>query len=135
MKSLLIKIVPSFIFSWYHFGLAFLGALIYSFPSKKLIIIGITGTNGKSSVVHLVTEILEQAGFKTASLSSIRFKIGKKEFYEIYRQSVTDEQFSINDIRIINNMVIKESKNLITYGTATVIPDIQSINLAVPTAE
>ncbi len=79
IKNLIRKFIPYFIFDWYHFLLSFLGAIIYNFPSKKLIIIGVTGTNGKSTVVHLATEILEKAGYKTASLSSIRFKIGNKE--------------------------------------------------------
>ncbi len=79
MKSLLKKIIPGFVFSWYHLLLAFWGAVIYSFPSKKLIVIGVTGTNGKSTVVHLITEILEKNGFKVASLSSIKFKIDKEE--------------------------------------------------------
>jgi UDP-N-acetylmuramoyl-L-alanyl-D-glutamate--2,6-diaminopimelate ligase len=88
MKSLLKKIVPSFVFSWYHFGLVFLGALIYGFPSRKLIVIGVTGTNGKSTVVHLVTEILEQSGFKIASLSSIKFKINKKEWPNMLKMTM-----------------------------------------------
>lgn len=79
MKSLLKKIIPSFMLSWYHFGLAFLGALIYGFPSRRLIVIGVTGTNGKSTVVRLITEVLEKNGFKVASLSSIKFKIDKEE--------------------------------------------------------
>ena len=80
MKTLIKKLIPRFLLNWYHFLLVFLGALIYKFPSKKLIVIGVTGTNGKSTVVHLVTEILEKSGFKTASISSIRFKIGEKEW-------------------------------------------------------
>jgi UDP-N-acetylmuramoyl-L-alanyl-D-glutamate--2,6-diaminopimelate ligase len=79
MKNLIRKFIPNFVFNWYHWKLAFLGALIYRFPSKKLVVIGVTGTNGKSTVVHLATEILEKGGQKVASLSSIRFKIGEKE--------------------------------------------------------
>jgi len=73
------KFIPKFVFDIYHYLLALMGALIYGFPAKKLIVIGVTGTNGKSTVVHLTTEILESAGNKVASLSSIRFKIGDKE--------------------------------------------------------
>lgn len=73
------KLIPKFVFTIYHYLVALMGALIYSFPSKRLIVIGVTGTNGKSTVVHLTTEILESAGNKVASLSSIRFKIGDKE--------------------------------------------------------
>lgn len=80
MKDLIKKFVPFFIISWYHFGLAFLGAIIYRFPSRKLIVIGVTGTNGKSTVVELASKILAAAGYKVASLSSIKFKIGGKEW-------------------------------------------------------
>jgi len=79
MLNFLRKIVPEFLISWYHFILSFLGAFFYGFPSKKLIVIGITGTNGKSTIVDLITRILEESGEKVCSLSSIRFKIGSKE--------------------------------------------------------
>jgi len=52
---------------------------MYGFPSRKLTVIGVTGTNGKTTVVNLTTGILEEAGFKVASLSSVMFKIGGKE--------------------------------------------------------
>ncbi len=80
MKTLIKKCIPTFLLSWYHLGLAALGAIIYGFPSRKLIVIGITGTNGKSTVVDLVSHILTEAGFKVASLSSIRFRVGDKEW-------------------------------------------------------
>ncbi|MFY9463356.1 MAG: UDP-N-acetylmuramoyl-L-alanyl-D-glutamate--2,6-diaminopimelate ligase [Candidatus Sungiibacteriota bacterium] len=63
----------------YHFALVFIAALWYLFPSRRLIVIGITGTKGKTTVVHLAHEILEHSGAKTASLSSVRFKIGERE--------------------------------------------------------
>jgi len=43
-------------------------------------VIGVTGTNGKSTVVELAAKILEEEGFRVASLSSIKFKIGEKEW-------------------------------------------------------
>jgi UDP-N-acetylmuramoyl-L-alanyl-D-glutamate--2,6-diaminopimelate ligase len=79
MKEFLKKILPNFVLSFYHFILAFLGALIYGFPSKKLILIGITGTNGKTTTTEMIAEIFEKAGKKIALLNSIRFKIGEKE--------------------------------------------------------
>jgi len=80
MKELIKKFIPEFLLNWYHFILAFLGAFFYQFPSKKIKVIGVTGTNGKTTVVELLTKILEEAGLKVAVLSSIKFKIREKEW-------------------------------------------------------
>ncbi|MFI5206343.1 MAG: Mur ligase family protein, partial [Candidatus Paceibacterales bacterium] len=45
----------------------------------KMIVIGVTGTSGKSTTVDFITRNFEEAGYKTASLSSVRFKIGDDE--------------------------------------------------------
>ncbi len=80
VKEIIKKFIPNFILSWYHFGLAFLGAVLYWFPSRNTIVIGVTGTKGKSTVVEFCHRILSEAGYKVASLSSIRFKINEKEW-------------------------------------------------------
>ncbi len=73
------KIIPRSIFSFfqpvYHRALAEAAAVFYRYPSKKLKVIGVTGTNGKTTLVHLLTAILEAAGEPVASVSSLRFKI------------------------------------------------------------
>jgi len=79
MKEKLKKILPKSLISLYHFLLALLGALIYGFPSKRLILIGVTGTNGKTTTTEMIASIFEKAGKKIALLNSIRFKIGEKE--------------------------------------------------------
>jgi len=73
------KYIPNFIISAYHFVLSFVGALFYGFPGKKLKVIGITGTNGKSTVASIAYQILKEAGHKVALSSSIVFKIGEEE--------------------------------------------------------
>ncbi len=88
MKSLIKKFIPLFLLDWYHLSLSFLGAVLYQFPSRKLRVIGVTGTNGKSTVVHLITKIMEEAGFKTASLSSIKFKIGDREWQNTLKMTM-----------------------------------------------
>lgn len=87
LKEFIKKIIPSWLLSFYHSILAFLGALIYRFPSKKIRVIGVTGTNGKTTTTEMIAKIFEQAGYKIALLNSIRFKIGQKE--EINRLRMT----------------------------------------------
>jgi len=79
LKEIIKKFLPNFLFDWYHFMFALFGAFLYRFPSKELIVIGITGTKGKSTVVEMCTRILQEAGYKVASVSSIKFKIGDRE--------------------------------------------------------
>ncbi len=80
IKKILKAITPKFLISIYHYKLALLSALIYGFPSRKLIVIGVTGTSGKSTTVDLITRILEQSGQKVASISTARFKLANKEW-------------------------------------------------------
>ena len=82
------KLIPKFVFKIYHYLLALAGAVLYGFPSKKLVVIGATGTNGKSTVVDLISHILEGAGYETASISSIRFKINGKEWQNTLKMTM-----------------------------------------------
>ncbi|MBK8901150.1 MAG: UDP-N-acetylmuramoyl-L-alanyl-D-glutamate--2,6-diaminopimelate ligase [Anaerolineaceae bacterium] len=56
--------------------LAWLSAAWYGFPSQQLIMIGVTGTNGKTSTVDLIRGILRAAGCQTGMLSTLKAIIG-----------------------------------------------------------
>lgn len=64
----------------YHLLKAIFANIRYGFPSKKLKVIGVTGTDGKTTTVHLIYHILKSAGKKVSMVSSIYAKIGEKEF-------------------------------------------------------
>lgn len=80
IRNIIRPLIPKRIFRAlqpvYHYILALWGALVYRFPSKKLVVIGVTGTKGKSSTTEYINSILEQDGHQTALVNTIRHKIG-----------------------------------------------------------
>ena len=67
-----------FVYSTYHWFLSLASALWYGFPSRKITVVGITGTKGKTTTVMLLSHILEESGKKTAFVSSDAIKVGDK---------------------------------------------------------
>ena len=59
-------------------ALARTAAAFYRFPSQQLKVIGVTGTNGKTTVSFMVKHILEAAGVKTGLLGTVRYEIGER---------------------------------------------------------
>lgn len=100
MDSLLLTIkrfVPRAIFHAlqpdYHKFLATIGALWYGYPGKKLFVVFVTGTKGKSTVTELVAAILEEAGHTVALSNTIRFKIADQSRPNLYKMSMPGRFF------------------------------------------
>ena len=61
-------------------ALADLAARFFGHPSLNMILIGITGTNGKTTVAYLIESILRQAGFGVGVIGTINYRYGNKIF-------------------------------------------------------
>lgn len=66
-----------------------LSSLFYGEPSKALKVIGITGTNGKTTSTHIVESILNTAGIKTGLIGTIYYRLGEK-IYEYEGRTTPD---------------------------------------------
>ena len=88
MMSLLRKIIPKPILLFYHRISAVLAAFFYGYPSKKLIVIGVTGTTGKTTTCNLIYRILHKSGQKCAMSTTANFAIGDKEWISKYKQTM-----------------------------------------------
>ena len=60
-------------------SLAPLAAAFFGFPSESLLLVGLTGTNGKTTTAYLVTEILERGGWPCGRIGTVGYRIGGQE--------------------------------------------------------
>src|SRR3989344_3235824 len=74
--QLLRRIVPAPMLTLYHRTLSWSAALWYGNPSKKMVVIGVTGTSGKTTTSYLIAYALEARGDKTGMLTTALFKVG-----------------------------------------------------------
>jgi UDP-N-acetylmuramoyl-L-alanyl-D-glutamate--2,6-diaminopimelate ligase len=78
-KQLLRGFFPQdFINKFYHLPVAFLANLIYGFPTRKLIVIGVTGTDGKTTTTNMIYRILKAVGKKVSMVSTVNAYVGGK---------------------------------------------------------
>lgn len=113
------KYIPTKIFIFfqpaYHYSLTLLAALIYRFPSRKIKIIGVTGTKGKSTTTEIINALLEEAGYKTALSNTIRYKVGNESTDNKFKMSMPGRFFVQ---RLIRKAVNKKCDYIILEMTS-----------------
>ena len=98
IRKLIPKNIYSFFQPMYHYSLSLVGAILYGFPGKKINIITVTGTKGKSTTTEIINAVLEKAGYKTAVSNTIRIKIGDETKPNLYKMSMPGRFFIQNFI-------------------------------------
>jgi UDP-N-acetylmuramoyl-L-alanyl-D-glutamate--2,6-diaminopimelate ligase len=115
VKNILRKILPYRIILWTHKIRAVFAAVFYGFPARKLIIIGVAGTKGKTTVCNLIAKILEEDGKKVAMITTANLKIGKKEWLNKVKMT-TPSSFFIQ--KFLRNAVEKKCDYAIVETTS-----------------
>jgi len=83
-------------------ALAFMASNYYQNPSENLKLIGVTGTNGKTTVATLLYQLFKKAGFKVGLLSTVRIMVDNKEYKATH---TTPDSLTIN--RYLHEMTIE----------------------------
>lgn len=100
------KIIPKKLFNkmqpGYHFFMSWVSAAIYKRPSNQMIVIGVTGTTGKTTSVYLIAKALESRGYKVGYTSTAMFKDGKSEWLNDKKMTMIGRFFTQ---RILRDMV------------------------------
>lgn len=78
IKQIIKAFLPEGTILRYHRSRAKSAASFYRFPASRLRVIGITGTDGKTTTAHFLSAILAQAKHKVAMATTIDFQIGSK---------------------------------------------------------
>ncbi|MCX6800068.1 MAG: UDP-N-acetylmuramyl-tripeptide synthetase [Candidatus Falkowbacteria bacterium] len=111
--NLIKKIIPTSVFKFfqpfYHYAMSFLAALFYRFPSEKIIVIGITGTTGKTTSVYLMAEALKACGLKVGYTSTAMFSDGNKEW-------LNDKKMTMLGLFFTQKMIAQMVKNGCRYA-------------------
>ncbi len=81
VRKILKKFIPRLLINYgKHLPEAYLANLKYGFPSHRMTIVGVTGTDGKTTTVNMIYSILKAAGKKVSMISTINAFIGDKSY-------------------------------------------------------
>lgn len=82
-------------------ALAYISSNWYDNPSRKMTVIGVTGTDGKTTTTNLIDAILRHAGLKTGMVSTVNAVIGDKELdtgFHVTTPDAPDLQFYLSEM-------------------------------------
>ncbi|MBI4433587.1 hypothetical protein HY632_02360 [Candidatus Uhrbacteria bacterium] len=127
MMRLLRKLLPRSVLRAYHFAFAYVAACRYGFPSRRLMVIGITGTHGKSSAVMLLGHTLRNLGVTVGWTSTATFSLGDGEELNALKMTMPG-RFAIQ--RMLRGMVDRGCTHAIVETTSEGIVQHRSAGIA-----
>lgn len=88
MFGLLKRLVPPTFRRQYHHLIALVASLVYRFPSRHLIVVGVTGTDGKTTTASLIADVLGAGGEAVGLSSSAMMQVGPRRWLNETHQTM-----------------------------------------------
>ncbi len=99
-----------------RYAMGMVSSAFYEHPSRKLTVIGLTGTKGKTTTTYMIREMLESAGIKTGLVGTIEILDGKQS---IHAQNTTPESIRLH----------KYLRDMVDHGLTAVVMEVSSQGL------
>ncbi len=115
MKRLLKRFAPEALLSIYHYGVALAAAIRYGFPSRRIVVIGVTGTKGKTSTANFIWSCLSAGGVQTGIITTANIRIGDREILNAYHMTMPGP-FTIQ--RLLRQMVEAQCTHCVIETTS-----------------
>jgi len=131
MLELLRKLLGQKILNIYHLVTAVVANLIFGFPSRKLRVIGVTGTDGKTTTVNMIAQILQAEGKNVAFLSTINARVGGK-MIDTGLHTTTPSPFFIQ--RLLRQMVASGAEFAVLEVTSHALDQYRTWGISFETA-
>jgi len=103
-------------------ALAALASIFYGDPSERLILVGITGTNGKTTTSYLLASVFEAAGIPCGRIGTVGYKIGRKE---VEAERTTPESPELQSML----------RDMVSQGSGACVMEVSSHALALKRAD
>ena len=114
----------------YHFGKAVFWGMRYGWPGKKIRVIGVTGTNGKTTTCFMIWKMLNEAGHKTGLMTTVAW--GVKKLHEQMEHMTTVDSGLLN--QRIKTIVDEGAEFLVLELTSHALAQYRAVGVPIEVA-
>lgn len=114
----------------YHYAQSLVAGIKYGFPGKKLRVIGVTGTNGKTTTAFMIWQMLNHAGYKTGLMTTVAWGVNKLQ-PELNHMTTVDA-FTLNSR--ISNIKKQGAEFLVLEVTSHALAQFRTLGIPIEIA-